>query len=115
MSNYHISSKLSILGVDFRGAKDACKKIWICKSIKNDNILQIEYCYRLRDQLRKGSKRDHCFAALKNFIQREKSAAFGLDFPFGLPQTLLNGVDWETFIKQFPKMYENPEQFRLIC
>lgn len=115
MSNYQITSKLSIYGVDFSGAKDACKKIWICKGTNNDNILQIDNCCRLRDELRKGSKRDQCFAALKNFIQREKSAAFGLDFPFGLPQTLLNGADWEIFIRQFPKMYNNPEQFRGIC
>ena len=42
-----------IYGVDFSGAKDAGKKIWIAEGVVKGDSLLIEDCFRARD-LRKG-------------------------------------------------------------
>lgn len=108
-------TKCQIYGVDFSGAKKACKKIWICSGTIIEGNLQIEDCWCLKDKVKKGSNRNQCFEALKNLIATSKNAVFGIDFPFGLPYILLNKDDWVTFINKFQHQYNNPEQFHQTC
>lgn len=42
----------------------------------------------------------------------ERRSAFGIDFPFGLPQGLVKEKDWEAFVLSFPQKYPNAEEFR---
>lgn len=51
-------------------------------------------------------------AAIRNFIVEERPGAFGIDFPFGLPQSLVKEEEWEAFILSFPQKYSNAEEFR---
>ncbi|MEP9412637.1 MAG: hypothetical protein HRF42_14830 [Candidatus Brocadia sp.] len=43
---------------------------------------------------------------------KERPSAFGIDFPFGLPQSLIKEKDWEAFVLSFPQKYPNAEEFR---
>lgn len=51
-------------------------------------------------------------AALRNFIMKERTGAFGFDFPFGLPRGLAKEDNWENFILSFPDRYSSAEDFR---
>ena len=69
----------------------------------------------LSDHIKNPLQRDQCLAALKSLITSNSHAAFGLDFPFGLPETLINEDNWEEFILKFPEQYSSPDQFRQTC
>ncbi|MCX9011134.1 MAG: DUF429 domain-containing protein [Candidatus Methanoperedens sp.] len=103
-----------IYGVDFSGAKDAGKKIWIASGIIKEGVLHIEKCERGKDSL--GTDRlDACLRSLRDFIASEKDCAFGLDFPFGLPKKLVKESSWEDFVRHFPENYPNLKKFRDAC
>ncbi|WMW24048.1 hypothetical protein RE474_08025 [Methanolobus sediminis] len=107
-----------IFGVDFSGAKDACKKIWISSAKPVGNTLYIEECYRLADRIgstaNSRSGRDECFSALRSLIVREIDAVFGIDLSFSLPESLMED-SWEGFIESFSSNYPSAEQFRESC
>ena len=77
-----------IYGIDFSGAKDAGKKIWLAEGVVRGDSLLIEDCFRARDLQDSGNELDICLPALKDFMKENQDAAFGLDFPFGLPEVL---------------------------
>jgi len=104
-----------IFGVDFSGAADAGKKIWIARGGLERGRLRIEDCYRGETLPDSGRDRDRCLAALANFIKLRSDAVFGLDFPFGLPKLLVEDATWEEFVTRFPDRYESPEKFRDAC
>ncbi len=105
-----------VYGVDFSGAKDAGKKIWIASGVIEDGVLRIEDCRRGDALTGSGKGRDRCLTALRDFIERQEGAcAFGIDFPFGLPRALVKQDNWEDFVLSFPGSYSNPEEFRYIC
>ncbi len=62
--------------------------IWIAKGIVKGKTLLIEDCFRARDLQDSGNELDICLPALKDFMKENQDAAFGLDFPFGLPEAL---------------------------
>jgi hypothetical protein len=104
-----------VYGVDFSGAADAGKKIWITRGVIEGDTLRIEDCYRGADLPTSGVERSRCLAALRAFIAGEIASVFGLDFPFGLPRELVKTDTWEDFVVSFPDCYTSPEQFRKMC
>ena len=104
-----------IYGVDFSGAKDAAKRIWIATGRVNKHFLEILNCKQAANFPGSAKALETCFGALKDFIGRQKNAAVGLDFPFGLPKELVKGDTWEEFVKVFPEKYNDPDTFRHIC
>ena len=44
----------------------------------------------------------------------KRPGAFGIDFPFGLPQSLVKEEGWEDFVLSFPRNYPSTEAFRKI-
>ena len=105
-----------VYGVDFSGAKNAGKKIWVASGVMDGDALRIKDCYWAEDLPGSGRSRDRCLAALRDFIKREQTAVFGLDFPFGLPRDLVEEYAcWEDFVLSFPDRYSSPEAFRRAC
>lgn len=108
-----------IYGVDFSGAVDAGKKVWIAKGTIEEEILQIKDCRRAEGLPGSGRKRNQCLSALREFISKERNSAFGLDFPFGLPNEVVHKLfeagNWLEFIPAFTKKYSHPEQFKKEC
>jgi hypothetical protein len=104
-----------VYGVDFSGAADAGRRIWITRGVIDGDCLRIEDCHRGADLPGSGMERDRCLAALRDFIVKERAGAFGLDFPFGLPRRLVEEASWLEFVLSFPKRHHSPEAFREAC
>ena len=113
MNPYH--PKRAVCGVDFSGAQDAGKKIWIaCGDILDDAIL-ISECFPAEDLPGSGQQRDQAIGALRAFIRKKRDCIFGLDFPFGIPRVFVAEESWEEWLGAFPERYTNPEGFRRLC
>jgi hypothetical protein len=70
-------------GVDFSGAEDAGKSIWIATGIIKGKTLEIEEIRPGKDLPHSGKEREQCLSGLVDFISKEGNI-FGLNFPFGL-------------------------------
>jgi hypothetical protein len=86
-----------VYGIDFSGARDAGNRIWIASGVVDEDTLLIEACYRARELPGSARDRGRCLEALRCFIAEEMGAAFGLDFPFGLPRELVVQDSWQGF------------------
>jgi hypothetical protein len=104
-----------VYGVDFSGAQDAGKRIWIASGTAEGDALRIDECRRGDDLPGSGKSRDACLTALRKLIRSRKASAFGLDFPFGLPRPLVRQTGWDAFVLSFPSEYPNPDRFRRTC
>jgi hypothetical protein len=113
MNPYH--RKRTVCGVDFSGAQDAGKKIWVaCGGILDDVIL-ISECFPAKDLPGSGLRRDQAIDALRAFIRKQRHSVFGLDFPFGIPRVLVPEESWEEWLGAFPERYTSPEGFKRLC
>jgi hypothetical protein len=104
-----------IFGIDFSGARDAGNKIWIAKGTSKGSKLLVSKCLKARDLPNSGSRPEACLPSLVNLIKSNRNAAFGFDFPFGLPAPLVKGKTWEELVLNFLKSYQSPESFRDTC
>jgi hypothetical protein len=100
-----------IYGIDFSGAQDAGKKIWIARGKIHNNILHIDICDLGDNRLLP------CLENLQKFIYLEKNCVFGLDFPFGVQkdmvQRLFGAVKWEEFVNHFYEKYPIPTNSKM--
>ncbi len=103
------------IGIDFSGAASAGKTIWLATGVEKGRFLKILDCRRAENLPGSGPDRAICLQALKVHLARQGEALIGLDFPFGLPQTLVKAKDWESFVLDFPFLYSSPERFRQSC
>ncbi len=113
-----VLKRTCIYGVDFSGARDAGRRIWIARGVLDGNILCIEDCRPGEMLPGSSSKRDACLCALRDLIFSENQAVIGLDFPFGLPGGLPSVAamkSWEESILSFATSFRSPDHFRDIC
>ena len=104
-----------IYGFDFSGAKNAGTRIWVAGGVIEGDTLHIDMCRRADALPESGKRRQPCLRALRSLISNESDAAFGFDFPFGLPASLVDYADWESFALAFPGDYEDAQTFRHTC
>ena len=104
-----------VYGVDFSGAADAGRRIWIAGGGTQRGALHIDSCRPAKDLPGSGKDRDRSLAALRDFLRAKRDCAFGFDFPFGLPEELVNEKSWEDFVRAFPGRYADPQRFREAC
>ncbi len=104
-----------IYGVDFSGARDAGKKIWIAHGTIEGAALSVTACFQAKDLADSGKDRDRSLSALRAFIMRENQSVFGMDFPFGIPKALHKEESWEKWVLAFRDLYSNPDEFRKVC
>lgn len=105
-----------VYGVDFSGARDAGRRIWLAEGPVGDGRLRIEHCYPAEELPGSGRDRAAALGALRRLVAAAPRAAFGLDFPFGLPRPLLEGAEsWEAFVLSFPGNYPGADAFRQRC
>lgn len=115
MRDTHPEAHRRIHGVDFSGATDAGRRIWIASGLVQGGRLRIAECRPAEELPGSGRDRARCLAALREFIARGRDSAFGLDYPFGLPRVLVTEESWEDFVLWFPRRYATPEAFRRAC
>lgn len=101
--------------MDFSGAEDAGRRIWISSGVIDGGRLHITRT-RPACELPGGSpNREAALCALRAFIEGASAAAIGLDFPFGLPRPVVAESDWKDFVLAFNGRYRSAEAFRDIC
>lgn len=106
------SERREIFGVDFSGAKTACNKIWVSRAEVAGTRLSILECYPLRKVNSAKLSRERCLHFLLDLVLSSKYSIFGMDFPFGIPVELMNGLSWDELIRNFPQLYANEDEFR---
>jgi hypothetical protein len=104
-----------IYGIDFSGAQDAGNKIWIARGVSKGEELLIEECFSARELLNSEKELLPCLCALVSMIQLNPNAAFGFDFPFGLPSSLVSKNTWEEFVLAFPTRFNSSDDFKAKC
>ncbi len=103
------------LGVDFSGARNAGKAIWIAEGSPVDGGLHIDSLRRASDLPGGGAARTAALTALRTHLAGQDNALIGLDFPFSLPGELVDVPDWAGFAQSFARRYPDPEAFRHAC
>jgi hypothetical protein len=104
-----------VYGVDFSGGKDAGKKIWVAGGEVVGRTLRLDVCLRAATLPNSSSERDRAVEALRKFMAQQTPCVVGLDFPFGLPSTLVEEERWEDFARNFASRYADPHEFRMVC
>ena len=67
--NHSIGTKPSrVYGVDFSGAKDADRKIWIAGGTLDGGTMRLDLCRRLENLPGSGSRLERALAALRTFV-----------------------------------------------
>ena len=104
-----------IYGVDFSGAADAGKHIWIAEGQLVNDCLDITDCRSASEFLNCPPTREITITALVAFIESRRCAAFGFDFPFGLPKEMVDEGSWSAFVSSFSSRYPSLMDFDIDC
>jgi hypothetical protein len=103
------------IGVDFSGARDAGRAIWIAEGAIRRDGLELADC-RPAAELPNGARlRAAALAALVAYLGAQTDAVIGCDFPVGLPKELVEEADWPAFLVEFAKRHASAEAFRADC
>lgn len=99
---------MRIYGVDFSGARDAGRKIWVCGAHIDGDHLRIDALQRAAD-LFGAVERDSIYPALAGCIAAAGESVWGMDFPFSLAQTQMRHATWTAFAARFVHDYPTPD------
>jgi len=108
----------AIYGIDFSGAIDAGRKTWISLATLTGGVLEIRDCFPGFAIPDGGKKLHDCLPALVKFIATHRNSIFGFDFPFGVPQAILENLgceSWRQFIFSFSNYFDDPHDFKRKC
>ncbi len=110
-----ISPPRRVHGVDFSGAQNAGKLIWVASCVIDGDSLRVEDCRPAVELPRSGRDLGRALSALKDFIAASRDCAIGLDFPFGLPRQVIQETSWKGFIDSFAHRHSGPGEFQQAC
>lgn len=109
-----------ILGVDFSGASDAGRKIWIAEGRPDSKgALELQSCIAAIDLPGSGKAPALAVPALARHISglggsSGGDARVGCDFPFGLPRALINARSWRGFALRYVDDFIDADTFRSL-
>ena len=104
-----------ILGIDFSGARDAGRKIWIAEGfVAKSRGFKLERLLPASALSDSGLEPRKAANALVRHIASQGLARIGCDFPFSLPRDLLDANDWGRFALDYEARFPSPERFREI-
>lgn len=104
-----------VAGVDFSGARDAGKNIWIATGTITPEGVRIDQIDRAADLPGGGVEFRPAIDALVRHIAGMQDYLIGFDFPFSLPTELIEQRSWNSFVHAFSAQYETPQRFRDAC
>ena len=105
-----------VYGVDFSANKrESGDNTWISSAVLSDGEVLIEGCYPSKDLPEGGRGRESSLRGLREFIRISEGAVFGLDFPFSLPEEIIEYEDWTEFVEEFPGKYTDQDDFFHSC
>ena len=104
-----------ILGVDFSGASDAGRKIWIAEGrIDGKGGLELLTCVAAIDLPGSGKAPGEAIPALARHIAALGAARVGCDFPFSLPRDLVSARSWRSFAIRYAADFADADTFRSL-
>lgn len=104
-----------VVGIDFSGARDAGRSIWIADGTREDNALRLAICMPASALPDGATSREPALVALVGYIAGLGDAVVGIDVPFGLPESLVGTGDWLHFVRGFARRWPDPASFRAGC
>lgn len=102
-------------GIDFSGARDAGKHIWLCEAEAVSGRLRVTACRPAADLPGGASARAAALSALRDSIAARRGVLFGVDFPPGLPRAAMRHDSWRAMMRHFTDDYPDAETFRERC
>lgn len=106
----------AFFGVDFSGARDAGRRIWVARAVAHAARLRAEELRPASELEGGGPRRDEALEALRGLALRQRRAVFGLDFPFSVHRRLVEPWgDWAAFAQGLGPRFGGPEAFRRAC
>lgn len=111
------SGRDRIFGIDFSGSKRPGNSIWITEGKIQNNNLHLTDCQSASNRFGL-STRDDVYQALRHLVKSHSSAVFGFDFPFSLPEPIINHVNsWPQHLVDLEKRLQNKsaKEFRKNC
>lgn len=103
-----------IVGLDFSGARDAGRRIWVTIAEAEADHLRVKTCQPAMALPGAAADRDKVLAALRAFLA-EQNAAVGIDAPFTLPACMMGTGSYRDFLRQFASRFSAAEDFRADC
>jgi len=104
-----------ILGVDFSGASDAGRKIWIAEGRPDARgALKLLTCVAAIDLPGGGKTPAEAVPALTRHIAGLGAARVGCDFPFSLPRDLVKASSWRGFALRYAAEFADADTFRSL-
>ena len=110
-----MSLRADVAGVDFSGAQDAGKHIWIAEGTASQRGLQIHRLRRADTLPGSGPAFEDALPSLVEHIRSLTDRVIGFDFPFSLPHVLIPDKTWMEFVLRFAKDYDTSSEFRDAC
>lgn len=104
-----------VYGVDFSGAQDAGRNVWLASATRREGSLVVEGCFPGEALPNSGRDRDDCLPALRAFLAGADDAIVGVDVPFGLPAELVDQGTWPAFAQAFPNGAAGPTEWAEAC
>jgi hypothetical protein len=104
-----------VIGIDFSGAEKAGDAIWIAEACIEGERVRIESCSPAADLAGSGPERVRCLPALVEFIADQRNAIIGCDFPFSLPEAMVDGGSWRAFALGLGGRFACAEDFLADC
>lgn len=104
-----------ILGVDFSGASDAGRKIWIAEGrTDRKGAFVLQSCIRAAELPGGGKSPQEAIPALVRHIAGLGEARVGCDFPFSLPRDLIAVRTWRRFALGYAEEHADADSFRAV-
>ena len=110
-----IDTPTRMLGVDFSGAVDAGRKVWVAEGAVEGDAFVVASCRRGEELPGSGRARERCLPALVDLLAAAGEALVGLDVPFGLPAAFVAEPTWPAFALAFGGHYADAAGFRAHC
>ena len=104
-----------VAGVDFSGARDAGKHIWVAEGAPTPDGVRIDSLRRADALPCSGAAFDAAMPGLCAHIATLTDSIVGFDFPFSIPAPLIGQSTWSAFVRDFALRYPTPEDFRESC
>jgi hypothetical protein len=109
-----------VFGIDFSGAADAHRLIWVAECEPAAGGLRVLSCMAASDRF--GAKsRDEAYQALTALVRSEPRGLFGFDFPFSVHAALVRAEGagdgavagaWKRFAAGLADRFSSPGQFK---
>lgn len=108
-----------VWGVDFSGAADAGRKVWLAEARLDAAEPRVVDCRAATDRLDCPADRAATLAALRRFVADRTGEVVAVDASFGLPAGFvregLDVTDWPAMLRAVADRFDDPDALAAAC